>query len=232
MSKIGIIGAMDIEIKSLVEKLENKRTRAIAGVEYNEGSLAGHEVVIARSGVGKVNAAICTQNMITLFGAEAIINTGVAGSLNASIDIGDIVLSTDVVHHDVDAAVFGYAKGQIPQMKEFSFTADENLRAAAQRICCAVNPDIHVFQGRICSGDQFVSDRELKDKIADTFGGMAVEMEGASIGQTAFLNGVPFLIVRAISDKADGSAEMDYDTFEAAAAEHSMRLTLGLLQCL
>lgn len=230
MSKIGIIGAMEIEIKSLVEKLENKRMRVVAGVEYNEGTLAGHEVVIARSGVGKVNAAICTQNMITLFGAEVIINTGIAGSLNAAIDIGDIVLSTDVVHHDVDAAVFGYAKGQIPQMKQFSFKADDSLRDAAQRICCAVNPDIHVFQGRICSGDQFISDQKTKDIIAETFGGMAVEMEAASIGQAAFLNGVPFLIVRAISDKADGSAEMDYDTFEAAAAEHSMRLTLGLLQ--
>jgi len=232
MNKIGIIGAMEIEIKSLVEKLENKSTRVVAGVEYNEGALAGHEVVIARSGVGKVNAAICTQNMITLFGAEAIINTGVAGSLNPAIDIGDIVLSTDVVHHDVDATVFGYAKGQIPQMKEFSFKADAGLRDAAQRICCAVNPDIHVFQGRICSGDRFVSDQQTKDMIREIFDGMAVEMEAASIGQAAYLNDVPFLIVRAISDKADGSAEMDYDTFEAAAAEHGMRLTLGLLQCL
>ena len=232
MNRIGIIGAMEIEIKSLVEKLENKTTRVAAGVEYNEGILAGHEVVIARSGVGKVNAAICTQNMITLFGAEAIINTGVAGSLNPAIDIGDIVLSTDVVHHDVDATVFGYAKGQIPQMKEFSFKSDAGLRDAAQRICCAVNPDIHVFQGRICSGDRFVSDQQTKDMIRETFDGMAVEMEAASIGQAAYLNGVPFLIVRAISDKADGSAEMDYDTFEAAAAEHGMRLTLGLLQCL
>ena len=158
MSLIGIIGAMDEEVAELKQLMTEVNVTTVAGMDFFRGTFEGKPAVVVQSGVGKVNAAICTQNMITLFGAGVIVNTGIAGSLNAAIDIGDIVLSTDVVHHDVDAAVFGYAKGQIPQMKQFSFKADDGLRDAAQRICCAVNPDIHVFQGRICSGDQFISD--------------------------------------------------------------------------
>ena len=151
--------------------------------------------------------------------------------LNKEINIGDIVLSTDVLHHDMDATGFGYPKGQIPQMKDFSFPADKELRTLAEKICYQVNPDIHVYQGRIVSGDQFISDNGVKDAIIHNFGGFAVEMEGAAIGQAAYLNRIPFLIIRAISDKADGSASMDYPAFEAAAARHSLNLTLELIRC-
>ena len=182
-----------------------------------------------QSGIGKVNAGMCTQILADLFQVEAVINTGIAGSLNNDINIGDIVLSTDVLHHDMDATGFGYPKGQIPQMKEFSFQADEGLRKIARDVCEEVNPEIQVFEGRIASGDQFVCDQDVKNRIVSEFSAYATEMEGAAIGQAAYLNEIPFLVVRAISDKADGSAQMDYSEFEKAAVDHSVRLTLNML---
>ena len=214
----------------------NGNTKGIAalveGMDANEviNRLEGKKVVVVRSGIGKVNAGMCTQILADIYGAEAVINTGIAGSLNNDVNIGDIVLSTDVLHHDMDAVGFGYKKGQIPQMKEFSFPADEKLRKLAMEVCREVNPEINVFEGRICSGDQFISDKGVKDAIVSEFGGFAVEMEGAAIGQAAYLNGIPFLVVRAISDKADGSAHMDYAEFEMAAIEHSVKLTVRMIQ--
>lgn len=230
MRCIGIIGAMEVEVAALKEKMENVKITRKAMMEFNEGVIAGKRVVVVRSGIGKVNAAVCTQILVDDFQAEVVINTGIAGSLNADINIGDIVLSTDVLHHDMDATGFGYPKGQIPQMEEFSFPADEKLRKLAAEVCKEVNPEISVFEGRICSGDQFISDKGVKDAIVSEFAGYATEMEGAAIGQSAYLNGIPFLVVRAISDKADGSANMDYAEFEMAAIEHSVKLTLGMIQ--
>ena len=181
------------------------------------------------SGIGKVNAGICAQILADVFSVDAIINTGIAGSLNKNINIGDIVLSTDVVQHDMDATGFGYRKGQIPQMPVFFFNADDNLRRLAAEVCKEVNPDIQVFEGRIASGDQFVCDQDVKNRIVSEFSAYATEMEGAAIGQAAYLNEIPFLVVRAISDKADGSAQMDYSEFEKAAVDHSVRLTLNML---
>lgn len=230
MRCIGIIGAMEIEVASLKERLQDVTVTRRASMEFYAGVLEGKKVVVVRSGIGKVNAAVCTQILIDEFHAEVVINTGIAGSLNADINIGDIVLSTDLVHHDMDAAAFGYPAGQIPQMEAFSFRSDEALRKLAADACKAVNPDIQVFEGRIASGDQFVADQGVKDFVAKEFGAYAVEMEGAAIAQAAYLNQIPFLVIRAISDKADGSAEMDYPTFEAQAAEHSFKLTLRIIQ--
>ena len=192
--------------------------------DFYAGKMGNKEVVIVRSGIGKVNAGICTQILADLFQVEAVINTGIAGSLNNDINIGDIVLSTDVLHHDMDATGFGYPKGQIPQMKEFSFQADEGLRKIARDVCEEVNPEIQVFEGRIASGDQFVCDQGVKDNIVKEFSAYAVEMEGAAIAQAAYLNNLPFVIIRAISDKADHSAQMDYPTFEKQAAYHCAKL--------
>ena len=191
--------------------------------------MLGKKVVVVRSGIGKVNAGICAQILADVFSVDAIINTGIAGSLNKNINIGDIVLSTDVVQHDMDATGFGYRKGQIPQMPVFFFNADDNLRRLAAEVCKEVNPDIQVFEGRIASGDQFVCNRDVKNRIVSEFSAYATEMEGAAIGQAAYLNEIPFLVVRAISDKADGSAQMDYSEFEKAAVDHSVRLTLNML---
>ena len=198
-------------------------------MDFYEGILAGKMVVVVRSGIGKVNAGICAQILADVFSVDAIINTGIAGSLNKNINIGDIVLSTDVVQHDMDATGFGYRKGQIPQMPVFFFNADDNLRRLAAEVCKEVNPDIQVFEGRIASGDQFVCDQDVKNRIVSEFSAYATEMEGAAIGQAAYLNEIPFLVVRAISDKADGSAQMDYSEFEKAAVDHSVRLTLNML---
>ena len=230
MGTIGIIGAMEVEVKELKEQMQITRQLTKAGMEFCEGILEGQDVVVVRSGVGKVNAAVCTQILIDDFDAEVVINTGIAGSLNADINIGDLVISTDLVHHDMNAVAFGYPAGQIPQMETFSFKSDEALRKLAVQACKDVNPDIEVFEGRIASGDQFVADQGVKDFVVKEFGAYAVEMEGAAIAQAAYLNNVPFLVIRAISDKADGSAEMDYPTFEAMAAEHSFKLTLRILK--
>ncbi|MGN0355679.1 MAG: 5'-methylthioadenosine/adenosylhomocysteine nucleosidase [Muricoprocola sp.] len=228
--KIGIIGAMEIEVAELKKAMQVNRTVKKAQMEFFEGTLEGAPAVVVRSGIGKVNAAVCTQILVDDFGVEGVINTGIAGSLKAEIDIGDLVLSTDVLHHDMDATGFGYPLGQIPQMDVFSFKADEKMRRLAKRICKRVNPDIKVFEGRIVSGDQFISDKALKNKIIENFGGYCTEMEGAAIAQTAYLNHIPFLIIRAISDKADDSAVMDYPIFEKKAAEHSFRLTKNFVR--
>ena len=129
----------------------------------------------------------------------------------------------------MNAVAFGYPVGQIPQMEAFSFRSDETLRKLAVQACRDVNPDIEVYEGRIASGDQFVADQGVKDEIIKNFDACAVEMEGAAIAQAAYLNNVPFLVVRAISDKADGSAEVDYPTFEALAVEHCVKMTLRIL---
>ena len=220
MKSIGIIGAMEEEVAILKEKMEDVRIIKKASMDFYEGTLAGRKAVVVRSGIGKVNAGICAQILADVFSVEAIINTGIAGSLNKDINIGDIVLSTDVVQHDMDATGFGYRKGQIPQMPVFYFAADEKRE---------VNPDIQVFEGRIASGDQFVCDQGVKDGIVSEFAAYATEMEGAAIGQAAYLNEIPFLVIRAISDKADGSAQMDYSEFEKKAIEHSVKLTLNML---
>lgn len=229
MKKVGIIGAMELEVEELQGKMEITRREKKTSMEFLEGTLNGTDVVIVRSGIGKVNAALCTQILCDTFGVTHIINTGVAGSLKNEINIGDIVVSTDALHHDVDVRVFGYPLGEVPQMGCLAFPADEKLTNLAVKCCKEVNSDISVYSGRIVSGDQFISDKQVKEHIISNFGGLCVEMEGASIAHAAYLNHVPFVIIRAISDKADDSAEMDYPTFEKAAAAHSAALVEHML---
>lgn len=214
----GIIGAMDEEVASLKASVENPQIAVIAGSEYCKGKLDGADVVIVQCGVGKVNAGICAHTLINMFGCTRIINTGVAGSLDAQIDIGDIVVSTDAVQHDFTAEAVGFAKGEIPYTGLFAFPADEAMRKAAVEAVRVSAPEVHVFEGRVCSGDQFIASREQKEKILTDFGGMCCEMEGAAIAQVCYLNSTPFVIIRAISDKADDSGEMSYELFMADAA--------------
>lgn len=221
---LGIIGAMDEEVAKLKEKMEQVTITKKASMDFYRGRLSGREVVVVRSGIGKVNAGICTQILVDDYGIKAVINTGIAGSLNADIDIGDIVLSTDAVQHDMDAQGFGYEPGVIPRMETSVFLADDTLRALAEESCKRVNPDIQVFSGRVVSGDQFISDRKKKEMIGGQFHGFCTEMEGAAVAQAAYLNQIPFLIIRAISDKADDSATEDYPAFEKKAILHSVRL--------
>ncbi len=225
---LGIIGAMDEEVAKIRECLDEVSVETRAGMAFYSGKIGGRPVVVVRCGIGKVNAAMCTQILIDCYQVNGVVNTGIAGSLRAEINIGDIVLSTDTVQHDMDATGFGYPAGQIPQMDVFSFPTDDGLRALAQECCALVNPDIRTFTGRIVSGDQFVSDKEKKRWLIETFHGSCTEMEGAAIAHTAWRNGIPALIVRAISDKADDSAGMDYETFEAQAITHSVNLLLAM----
>ena len=224
MQTIGIIGAMEIEVTTLKERMQVEEIVTIASMDFFKGTYHGKNVVIVRSGIGKVNAAICTQILADRFHATAIINTGIAGSLQSSIDIGDIVISSDALQHDMDATGFGYPVGVIPQMETSDFTANAQLMEIARNACAKVNPDIHTHVGRVVSGDQFISDNDKKAFLKETFDGLCTEMEGAAIAQAAYLNHIPFVILRAISDKADGSAQMDYPEFEAAAARHSINL--------
>lgn len=224
MSKIGIIGAMELEVETLKAKMTDSRQTTRAGMVFHEGTLGRAQVVVVRCGIGKVNAAMCVQILADLFDVTHVINTGVAGSLNAALDIGDIVISRDVVHHDMDVRVFGYALGQVPQLDTLAFPGDENLIRLALSSCEEANPGLHTAVGRIVSGDQFISDKAVKDRLISEFHGDCTEMEGAAIAHASYLNGLPFVVVRAISDKADDSAEMDYPTFERRAADHCARL--------
>jgi len=224
MHKIGIIGAMELEVKELKSLLENVKTTSQAGMIFYEGNLNGSDVVIVRCGIGKVNAALCVQILTDVFHITHIINTGVAGSLNAKLDIGDILISQDAMYHDMDVTPLGYAPGIIPQQDCSCFKADQKLIDLALSSCRTVNPEIQVLTGRVVSGDQFIAGKEIKDRLISVFHGDCAEMEGAAIAHGAYLNQIPFVIIRAISDKADDSAEMDYPTFEKAAAAHCAKL--------
>lgn len=229
MNKIGIIGAMDEEVHIIKGQMQDVAIKNKASMEFYEGKLQGKEVVVVRCGIGKVNAAICTQILADLYQVDAVINTGVAGSLRNEIDIADIVLSTDTLQHDVDATGFGYGLGVIPRMESSVFKADQKLISLAKEVCREVIREVGVHTGRIVSGDQFISDNDKKTWLVDNFSGYCTEMEGAAIAQTAHLNQIPFLIIRAISDKADHSAEMSYSEFEELAIGHTVKLINGLV---
>lgn len=229
MNHIGIIGAMDEEVNIIKERMKDVIITKKASMEFYKGNLAGKDVVIVRSGIGKVNAAVCAQILVDEFHVEGIINTGVAGSLRNEINIGDIVLSKDAIQHDMDATGFGYEPGVIPRMENSTFIADSYLIDTAKTVCEEVNQDINVFVGRVVSGDQFISEHSKKESLVQMFDGYCTEMEGAAIAQAAYLNNIPFLIIRAISDKADNSAEMDYSEFEMHAIEHTVKLLYELV---
>lgn len=226
---IGIIGAMEEEVAVLKEAMDVEKVVEHASMQFYKGILCGEKVVVVRSGIGKVNAAVCAQVLVDKFNIDILINTGIAGSLDAAIDIGDMVISTDLVEHDMDASIFGDPVGQIPRMDTFSFPADPELVKKAVQANTEANPDIKTFTGRIVSGDQFVSSAEVKDKLVSLFDAKCTEMEGAAIAHVAYLNKVSCVIIRAISDKADNSATMDYPTFEKQAIKHSVKLVRNLL---
>ena len=229
MKRIGIIGAMEIEVKHLKEQMQVTRVVEKASMEFNEGIYLGKEIVVVRSGIGKVNAAMCAQILVDEFQVELIINTGIAGGIAEVVDIGDIVISKDALQHDMDATGFGYPLGVIPQMESSIFVADSELVELARTICKEKNPDINTHIGRVVSGDQFISGQEKKQWLGDNFECYCAEMEGAAIAQVATLNNVKFVIIRAISDKADNTACEDYPQFEAKAANHAVNLVNGML---
>ena len=231
MNKLGIIGAMQVEVEALVAKLENKTEHKQGWITFYEGVLEGLDVVIVQCGVGKVNAAMCAQSLIDRFAVTHLVNTGIAGSLNAQLDIGDLVISRDAMYHDFDCVHFVYEMGRVPGMDVVAFPADETMIRLALTAAEAVHPG-HAKTGRIASGDLFVAEKTVKNAIIAKTGALCTEMEGAAIAHTAYRNGIPFVIIRAISDKADNSAEMDYPAFEAIAADRCARVTLTMARTL
>lgn len=218
--KTGIIGAMETEIRSLRDSMEINSKVDLAGMEFYEGKLDGADVVLVKCGIGKVNAGICAQILISEFHVDRVINTGVAGSLDNRIDIGDIVVATEAVQHDYDVSPIGFRKGEIPFTGVLAFPADETMRIEAKAAFAELKEEhpAKIFEGRVCSGDQFISSREQKEKIIKEFGGLCCEMEGGAIAQICFLNKTPFVVIRAISDKADESGDVSFEQFEKEAA--------------
>ena len=227
---VGIIGAMAEEVAGLVATMQDVREWTMGGMTFYEGMLEDVPVVLVQSGVGKVNAAACAQIVAGHFRARCILNTGIAGSLQNTLHIGDIVVSTDAVQHDVDATVWGYAPGEVPGMGCASYPADEALIALAEDVCREVNPEIGVFRGRIASGDAFIADAGRKERIREDFQADCVEMEGAAIAQICSRNHTPFLILRAVSDQADGSAVADNETFTEEVLRRNDRLIRSMLR--
>jgi len=234
--KVGIIGAMQIEVDLLQEQLENCSVQERAGMSFYQGMLCGVPVVVVKSGAGKVNSAICAQILADCFSVTHIINTGVAGSLDAAVDYCDIVISTEVCYHDMHNEAMGYKPGEPPRPGWLLYTADDHMIACAEEACHQIlgqlehGPAIH--KGRIVTGDWFINTSERKAAVIAKFGGLCTEMEGASIGHSAYLNGIPFVVIRAISDKADDSADVDFHSFEEEAAARSARVVQEMVKTL
>ena len=233
MKKLGIIGAMTVEVETLKSQMQELTVTSRSGMEFYEGTLEGLPAVVVVCGVGKVNAALCVQVLCDCFGVTHIVNTGVAGSLCAELDIGDFVISRDAMYHDFDCHNLNpnYPLGQVPGLSVRSFAADPMLTEFAFAAAQQVHPD-HARVGRVASGDQFVCQKEKKQQIIADTGALCTEMEGAAIAHASWKNGVPFVVIRAISDKADDSAEMDYPTFEAIAAKRCAAVTQTMAKAL
>lgn len=232
MKKLGIIGAMAIEVETLKENMQEKTVSQIAGMEFCEGILAGIPAVVVQCGVGKVNAAMCAQILCSNYRVTHLVNTGIAGSLCSELDVGDLLISQDAILHDFDCTAFDYPRCKVPGMDVTAFPADEGMIELAVAAAEQVHPG-HIKLGRVATGDQFVCTKEQKTLIIERTDAQCTEMEGGAIAQTAYRNAVPFVILRAISDKADEEAELDYPAFERQAAYRCAEVTCklaGLLQ--
>lgn len=225
---IAIIAAMQPELDYLLEQLDNRQDSVAGAVHFHQGEIKGVRVILALSGIGKVNAALTTSVIIERFAPDYVINTGSAGGLKAGIQIGDVVVGNEVAHHDVDATVFGYVPGQVPQLPPRFFANQHLIDAAKQAAQVFTGAEIHT--GLIVSGDQFIGTAEQNRLIKENFADVvAVEMEAAAIAQTCHQLNVPFVIIRAISDNGDVNASISFDQFLQRAAIHSAKMVLNLI---
>ncbi|QGU95126.1 5'-methylthioadenosine/adenosylhomocysteine nucleosidase [Clostridium bovifaecis] len=228
---IGIIGAMDEEVEILLKNIELTKKDKKANMEFNIGELWGKSVVVVRSGIGKVNAAVCTQILIDDYKVNKVINVGVAGGIGKEILPGDVVIGENLVQHDVDTSVFGDKLGQIPRLEAYDFKCDSTLVKLAKEACD--NSSEHKsFIGRIVSGDQFIASVEKIKWLNEEFDAIACEMEGASIAQVCYLNSVPFVIIRSISDNANNGAHIDYEKFIPIGVKNSTNILKNMLQAM
>lgn len=225
---IGIIGAMEEEIVYIKENMDVVSAKNILGLDFYMGTMFGNSVVLVRSGIGKVNAAICTQVLIDLYAVDYIINMGVAGAISKELNIGDIVISSDTVQHDFDTTACGDEIGVISRMNESFFKADDALIELARE--SAEKSERPVYIGRVASGDKFIATTEEKNKIWSNFKAMCCEMEGAAIAHACYLNKIPFVIIRVISDKAEEGTSINYDTFFKESAIVASKIVNNMVE--
>ncbi|MBE6556342.1 MAG: 5'-methylthioadenosine/adenosylhomocysteine nucleosidase [Ruminococcaceae bacterium] len=225
---IGIIGAMKIEVDALCAAMTDKQEETVSGITFYCGTLYGTQAVVAECGVGKVFAAMCAQTMILRYGTDRILNTGVGGSLSPDLHVTDVALSTACVQHDMDTSALGDPKGMISGINVIALPCDEALRRTAQK--AAEGLGVHTQCGVIVSGDRFIGNREEKTRLSRDFDGIACDMESAAIAHVCYVNRVPFLAIRAISDNADGAAELSFAEFAALSAKQSIEIIRLMLE--
>lgn len=228
-NKIALIGAMNEEIELLVAHMTDIRETVKAGITFREGTYFGKNVVVCRTGVGKVNAAVTTQILIDQFGVEAVIFTGVAGALDPELQIGDLVISTECVQHDMDVTALGFPRGVIPYAENSVYAADSKLVDLAVASGEKLFAD-KVKKGRVLSGDQFIASREVVANLYQELNGVCVEMEGSSVAQVCTMNAIPYVVLRSMSDKADGSAHVNFAEFTVIASENSYKMVEDMVK--
>jgi adenosylhomocysteine nucleosidase len=226
---IGIIGAMDEEVEILINEISLERKEVKANMQFNCGILWGHNAVVVRSGIGKVNAAVCTQILADDFNVDCIINVGIAGGIGENIYPGDIVIGDNLVQHDMDTTAFGDKIGQIPRLDTYDFKCDTQLVAKAKDACKYLK-NSSSYIGRIVTGDQFIANVEKIRWMHSEFNALACEMEGGSIAQVCYLNNIPFIVIRSISDNANNGAHMDYEKFKHIAVENSVTILKHMIE--
>jgi len=225
---IGIIGAMEEEILLIKSYINNLVEKEIASIKFYFGEINNKKIVLTQSGIGKVNSAVCATLLIEKFNVSEIVFTGVAGGVNSDLNIGDIVVSTDLVQHDFDLTSFGRKMGEIPNIKSLSIFADKNLIEIANSSISEIG--LNFVNGRIISGDQFINSKEKIKELRDVFNADAVEMEGASVAQVCYLFNTPFVVIRSISDKADDNSHVDFNEFVKIAADNSAKIVLKMME--
>ena len=226
---IGIIAAMAEELEILLKDLTLEAKKEKANMTFHKGTLYGKNVVAVVCGIGKVNSAICTQILASEYNVDKVINVGVAGGIGKEIYPGDIVVAENLVQHDMDTTAFGDKMGQIPRLDTFDFKCDEEMVTLAKKACEEI-PELNSFTGRIASGDQFVANIEKIQWLDKEFGAISCEMEGASIAQVCYLNSIPFVVIRSISDNANNGAHMDYQKFIPVAVKNSTKILKQMLE--
>ena len=224
---IGIIGAMDPEVDELIGRLDSHGEEHFGSVHFHTGVLLGKRVVIARCGIGKVFAAVCCEAMIVKYAPRLVVNTGVGGAISHGLRPLDVVFADSLVQHDMDTSALGDPRGLVSGINVIYFETDHRAIDILSRAAEKIGASYRV--GRIATGDRFVSDIADKERIASDFGAVACEMEGCAVAQVAYVNDTPVAVIRAISDSADGQANMEYTTFLPEAARISTALTLALV---
>ncbi|WP_019636087.1 5'-methylthioadenosine/adenosylhomocysteine nucleosidase [Paenibacillus fonticola] len=227
---IGLIGAMDEEIALLLQQLERQNVSVHAGINFVTGLFHGKEVVVCKSGVGKVNAAATTQLLADRFHVKQILFTGVAGAVHPELNIGDIVISSSCQQHDMDVTPLGFERGIIPYQEVSDFPADAKLISLAEEACTRLCRDNRYRVGKVLSGDQFISNYDYVRELHETMDGACVEMEGAAVAQVCHMNQIPYVILRSMSDKADGTADVNFAEFTALAAQRSYEILNDIIR--